>query len=442
MTLSHFSLMMFALVAAAERIRDLEDLALMELQSERRTQKRFESAFSEVQVATRTCPYGDETAAKAGTDKSFSCHGFATGGGTTCPALQAMRIKTVRAFQINHHASFLEGVGGYPLAPVFDKSKHIRGDETHEELMKLQIKGLMHEDIVNFEDKIYLKKLADRLGIPTTKLYFGAHQNDWERENFNKALEELCTTSKIDAFFMKPTHLAWSKGIKIVRNFRSDYCDKDPQQKQQKMDEYATFIETEILAKKASEADAHLRKYLTPGVTVESLFQTGGASTQPLEAKVQVVWGKVHHMFIFGMDHRGCRVHVGAWQIYGDKTGWDLKGIIKPRGGNDELGDRLLEEAFQPMVDYAERFARSLEADFMRVDFFLRPPDAETGGDWKIEMNECESVTGSQHTFERRGLEAIWRDGYIMSRLAMDSEKFQKIRNNTQEARNEWKLDE
>merc|ERR1712008_652412 len=123
------------------------------------------------------------------------------------------------------------------------------------------------------------------------------------------------------------------------------------------------------------------------------------------------------------------------------KTGWDLKGIIKPRGGNNEFGDRLLEEAFQPMVDFAERFARSVEADFMRVDFFLRPPDEETGGDWTIEMNECESVTGSQHTFERRGLEAIWRDGYIMSRLAMDSEKYKKIRNNTQEARNEWKLD-
>jgi len=441
MTLSHISLMMFALAAPAEKIRDLEDIALMERQSEMRTQERFESSFSEVRAATSNCPYGNEAAAKEGHETSFSCHGFAKGEGTTCPALQAKRIKTVRAFQINHHASFLEGVGGYPLSPVFDKTKAIRGDETHEELVQLQIKGLMHEDIVHFEDKIYLKALAERLGIPTTKLYFGAHKDDWNRTNFKEALDGLCTKSDIDKFFMKPTHLAWSKGIRIVKDFRKKYCEEEDQhKKEQQMMEYVTHIEQEILNKRASEADAHLRLYLVPGVTVESLFSTGGASIQPLEAKVQVLWGKVHHMFLFGMDHRGCRVHVGAWQIYGDKTGWDLNGIIKPSGGNDEFGDKLLDEAFQPMVNYAERFARSLEADFMRVDFFLRPPDKENL-DWKIEMNECESVTGAQHTFERRGIEAIWRDGYIMSRLAMTPYKYAKIRNNTQAARDGWRLD-
>jgi hypothetical protein len=427
MTLSYSSLMMFALVAIAETTRDeAKNAAVMELEHGQ-------------QSHVRECPYGSDEDSRIGGDSSFNCHGYASGEGTTCPALQVERLKTAKAFQFKHHASFLKRVGGYPLSPLFDKSKDIRGDETYEELLHLHIKGLANNETTSemeaLEDKIYLKQKAKKLGIPTTAMHYGAHVGEeWKRDKFNQALVDLCNRN-VDDFFIKATHLAWSQGQKIVKDFQKD-CKSNISKVQE---EFANFIETEILNRKASDADEHLQK-LSPGVTVESLFKTGGKSIKPLEAKVQVLWGKMHHMFFFGMDDRGCRVNVGTWQIYGDKTGWDLSGIIQPGGGNDALGDRLLKEAFQPMVNYAERFARSVEADLMRVDFFLAPDP--NGKGWKIEMNECESVTGMQHTYERQGLGAIWRDGYIMSdRLAMNPEKYKQIRANVVKDRTKLNLD-
>eukprot|EP00419_Tripos_fusus_P022947 CAMPEP_0172720610 /NCGR_PEP_ID=MMETSP1074-20121228/77281_1 /TAXON_ID=2916 /ORGANISM="Ceratium fusus, Strain PA161109" /LENGTH=439 /DNA_ID=CAMNT_0013546149 /DNA_START=71 /DNA_END=1390 /DNA_ORIENTATION=+ len=437
MTLSKSSLMMIALFVLSEAIRDEKVDLKPKIQSDEKTLDRVDSARS-------NCPYGDAAASRKAGTKSFNCHGFATGPagdwGASCPDLQAARLKTVRAFQMKHHASFMEGVGGYTLSPVFDKSEAIRGDETYEELVKLHIKGLLHPGMATFEDKILLKQFARVLGIPTTKMHFGAHaagrgaEDEYDRANFIELLKDLCDSGE-DDFFIKATHLAWSKGQKIVLNWQ-EQCRHN---KENAVNEYADFAEQEVLNVQAGAADEHLQQ-LIPGVTVESLFKTGGDSNKPLEAKVQVVWGKVHHMFFFGEDDRGCKVNVGSWQVYGDKTGWDLNGIIQPGGGNDALGDRILEEAFQPMVDYAEKFAKGVQADFMRVDFFLRQP-ANTGGDWMIEMNECESVSGMRHTLERLGLGAIWRDGYVMSRLKMTGEKYTRISDNTQADRDKLELD-
>lgn len=207
MSLSSLSMMMFAFAVVSEATREGSDA------------KTALEVKSRLDVSVKhSCPYGNETESRLGGVNSFTCHGYATGGGTSCPTLQAKRLKTTRAFQISNHASFLEGVGGYPLSPVFDKSKDIRGDETYEELLKLHIKGLLHEDMEQFEDKIYLKKLAAKLGIPTTRMYFGVHKEQWKAENFTKVLADLCQ-KRIDDFMIKATHLAWSAGQKNCHEF-------------------------------------------------------------------------------------------------------------------------------------------------------------------------------------------------------------------------------
>jgi len=443
MTAGNLSLMLALMMAVAMGAR-IETADNTELQAKKRdsegstsTWEKFASAFPEMH-ANSNCPYGDEDVAKSGGVTSFECHWKSEGMGSSCPDLQAIRLKAARTFQAKNYASFLDGVSGYPLSPLFDKTAHVKGDETYEQMDKLQIQGLMHPEVVDLEDKINLKKLAKSLGVPTTTMYFSAHANDWDKELFKKNLGKICTMG-IDGFFIKATHLAWSKGQHLVRDFQKDCQQKASSDRI--AEELAVFIEKNILNVKASVADAHLREYLTPGVTVESLFKTGGLSTQPLEAKVQVLWGKVHHMFLIGTDNRGCRVNTGSWQIYGDKTGWDLSGMIKPSGGNDALGDHLLEKAFQPMVDYAERFARGVRADFMRVDFFIGIPD-KADGEWLVEMNECESVSGHPYWHERHGLGAIWRDGYVLSnRVAMNSQKWSSITKNTQADRDALGLD-
>jgi len=438
MAAGDFSLMFVLMVAIAMAARiDMVADTGRDSESAATTWERFASAFPEIH-ADSSCPYGDEEKAKSGGVTSFDCHWKSEGMGSSCPDLQATRLKAVRTFQAKNYASFLDGVSGYPLSPLFDKSAHVKGDETYEQMDKLQIQGLMHPEVINLEDKINLKKLAKSLGVPTTTMYFSAHENDWDRELFKKSLGKICTMG-IDGFFIKATHLAWSKGQYLVKDFQKDCQQKTSSDRIS--EELAKFIEESILSVKASVADAHLREYLTPGVTVESLFKTGGLSTQPLEAKVQVLWGKVHHMFLIGTDNRGCRVNGGSWQIYGDKTGWDLAGMIKPTGGNDALGDRLLEKAFQPMVDYAERFARGVRADLMRVDFFIGIPD-KADGEWLIQMNECESVSGHPYWHERHGLGAIWRDGYVLSnRVAMTPKTWSSIVKETQADRDALGLD-
>jgi len=434
--------------AAAVRNSNTEELAEdlaaslagKELQSLELTSERFAASCAgpHSHCEKAACPYGDEEASTRGGETSFDCHWKSMGMGKTCPALQAARLRTVRRFQAQNYEAFLKGVEGYPLVSLFDKSPHLKGDETYEELVKFQIKGLMNPEVVQLEDKIHLKALAKSLKVPTTTMYFSAHNSTWDPAAFKKAMGKLCT-SGVDGFMVKATHLAWSAGQKVVMGFQKS-CET-PEASEAKLRELASFIEKEVLGQIACEADAHLRHYLEPGVTVEELFRTGGKSTMPLEAKVQTVWGKVHHMFLVGSDTRGCKIQSGAWNVYGDKTGWDLSGIIKPGGGNDEIGDLVLREAFDKMAQLAERFARGVRADLMRVDFFLGIPETPSG-EWVIKMNECESVSGAPYWYERHGLGGILRDGYILSdRLELNPEKWQQLTTGTQSDRDAQHLD-
>merc|ERR1719433_2076643 len=134
---------------------------------------------------------------------------------------------------------------------------------------------------------------------------------------------------------VKAVHLGWSQGQKIVKNFQT-VC-KDEEKNTPYVAQLIDFIEKEVIGQLASEADSHLRDFVEPGVTVEELWTTGGSSARPLEVKVQCLWGKVHHMFFIGEDARGCIVQTGSMQLYADKTGWDMKGIVGPVGTNDEL---------------------------------------------------------------------------------------------------------
>eukprot|EP00421_Protoceratium_reticulatum_P031788 CAMPEP_0168464614 /NCGR_PEP_ID=MMETSP0228-20121227/55672_1 /TAXON_ID=133427 /ORGANISM="Protoceratium reticulatum, Strain CCCM 535 (=CCMP 1889)" /LENGTH=450 /DNA_ID=CAMNT_0008480127 /DNA_START=36 /DNA_END=1388 /DNA_ORIENTATION=- len=418
---------------------NLEDAAASlvskELQSMERAGEMFAKAFAKEHAAAQdSCPYGNEEKSVQGGETSFDCHWKSKGMGKTCPALQAARLKVAHGFQVKNYGAFLDGVSGYPLTSLFDKSAHLRGDETYEELVKLQIKGLMTPEVVELEDKINLKALAKKLEVPSTTMYFSAHNSTWDRADFTGAVGQLCS-SGVDGFMIKATHMAWSAGMKIVRGWQQRCHQAEATQ------ELISFIETEVLGKMAGEADAHLRYYLQPGVTVEELFRTGGHSVQPLEAKIQVLWGKVHHMFLIGNDARGCKIQGGAWHVFSDKTGWDLSGIIKPGGANDETGDRVLREAFDTMVALAERFARGVRADLMRVDFFLGVPTAEHS-EWVIKLNECESVSGHPYFHERQHLGSIWRDGYILSnRLSLSPEKWEELSKRTQHDRDAQHLD-
>jgi len=204
--------------------------------------------------------------------------------------------------------------------------------------------------------------------------------------------------------------------------------------------ELVQFIEEEVLGQVSRDADAHLR-FLEPGVTVEELFRTGGNSLQPLEAKVTVLWGKVYSVFMTGSDHRGCQSQVGAWLFFGDKTGWDMKGMISPEGGNDPVGDRVLKNAFGRMATYAENFAKGVGADYMRVDFFLGVPEAESE-DIRILMNECESVSGWPFYYLRQGLGSAWRDGYLnLDTFSLTPEKWDRLVGNTKYDRDALHLD-
>jgi len=154
-----------------------------------------------------------------------------------------------------------------------------------------------------------------------------------------------------------------------------------------------------------------------------------------------VLWGKVYNILMFGSDPRGCQTQTGSWVIFGDKTGWDMKGMIGPVGGNDPMGDRVLSNAFDRLATQAENFAKGVGADLIRVDFFLSVPESE-GEDVNIVLNEVESVSGWPYWYARQALGNTWRDGYLsLDSFAVTPEKWDRLVANTKADRDAVHLD-
>jgi hypothetical protein len=388
-----------------------------------------------------SCPYpytylNEDTTQMIGGDKPITCHKMSTGNGNTCPELQQARLISARRYQAANYNDFLERAQNFKLSPVFDKTDKIRGLESYEEMVQYHVQGLMHPDVVKIEDKILLKKLAEDLKIPATEMYYGAHKDEWDIQAFKNTLGVLCLKG-IDSFIIKAVHLAWSKGQKIVRNWQKD-CEQKATTNAA-IDELADFVDKEIMNQLASPADKHLREYVTPGVTMEALFKTGGMSKRPLEAKVQTLWGKVHHIFFVGQDPRGCTSYIGAWQYNRDKTGWDFNGMLGGPEERDEISELVLTQAFDELVTHSETFATAVGADVMRVDFFIGFND-DNSVDYKL--NEAESVSGARYYHERDGLARAWVDGYVNSgRLKMTPAKWNQIYQETEDARAANQLD-
>lgn len=328
---------------------------------------------------------------------------------------------------------FLDSARSFPLKPIFDKTEKVYGLETYEEMLQVHVQGLTHPDVVQIEDKIMLKDLTARAGVPATKMYFGAHKADWNVTKFERMLSDLCING-VDAFIIKAVHLAWSQGQKIVRGWQKD-CGHEGS-KMTKIQALADFIDKEILNARASEAEQHLL-LVQSGVVVEELFKTGGNSKAPLEAKVQTLWGKVHHMYFVGDDPRGCKSFNSAWSYNGDNTGWDLNGM-RGEGMNDEVGD-LVASAFDGISRAAEKFVATVGAEAMRVDFFLGFND---DGSVDFKLNEVECLSGARYWHERDGIGRAWVDGYVLSdRVKMTASKWDKVTHLVEDAKAANNLD-
>jgi hypothetical protein len=290
--------------------------------------------------------------------------------------------------------------------------------------------------MVTVEDKILLKTTADKLEVPTTISYYGGHKSDWDPTAFGAAMSQLCEKG-VDDFIVKATHLAWGDGMKIVRGW-SEQC-KDSATLDKAVSDLTKYVEDEVLGQVARDSDAHLQA-MDPGVTVEELFKTGGNSARPMEAKVQCLWGKVYLMFFVGQDSRGCNSLSGSWSVYGDKTGWDMKGMIGAGGGNDEINQAFMDKAFDKVVKYAETFAQGIGADYTRVDFFL---GTDSSGEPIIKLNEAETVSGAKYVYERLGMATVWRGGYLLSnRFHIDPEKWDWTMDTVTKARDFYSLDQ
>jgi len=249
-----------------------------------------------------------------------------------------------------------------------------------------------------------LKTTAAQAGVPTTDMYFGAHLGDFDRATFKAAMLDTCARG-VPALFFKATHMAWSAGQKIVWGWDKECSNATTLEA--KIGELADYVVDEVLTLRNTDADsAHLAEALVPGVIVEEIFQTGGASGRPLEAKALIVWGKLYEVFMIGEDARGCQCTSGSWKVYGNGDGWNLNGMVHEK---DDASSAVFMEEWWPQVqELGEKMATHMGADVARVDFFL-------GEGGVVKLNEVETVSGTWYEHERRELGDIWRDGYIVS---------------------------
>jgi len=327
-----------------------------------------------------------------------------------CTDLHVKRLVTAHSFMVAKGTDFVEQARNFEVAPLFTKVEEVRGDEAYEEMDLYHIRGLKRDrvKIQSIEDKIALKKLAQEVNMPTTDLYYSAHKDTWDETDFQKNLKELCS-KKVDGFIIKPTHMSYSKGIKVVRDWQAS-CENEASL-EERLKSLTNFTYKEALLPDAIHTveNEHLQG-MPHGIVVEELFSSGGASTKPIEVKVQVLFGKVYDMWFMGMDHRGCRVRGGTWHVFGDKTGWNLNGLIGEK--EDAASTLFMEKFFDNVTHFSEAFAKHVGADYTRVDFFLRM----IGNDPTFKLNEVETVTGTWYEYGRQGLGEAWRDGYVVGK--------------------------
>merc|ERR1719407_26562 len=101
--------------------------------------------------------------------------------------------------------------------------------------------------------------------------------------------------------------MAWSAGQKIVKNWQETCASPDLAAEIEKL---AAYVVDGVLSLRNTDADsAHLAESCRPGVIVEEIFQSGGQSQRPLEAKALFVWGKLYEVFMIGEDERALREH-------------------------------------------------------------------------------------------------------------------------------------
>ena len=205
----------------------------------------------------------------------------------------------------------------------------------------------------------------------------------------------------------------------IVKN-KNKKCEKPDEFIREVID----HVERNILVKRNRPSDKHLTK-LDAGFTIEELFSSGGQSGRPLEAKVQVLFGKVIEIFFVGQDPRGCTTGCGSWTLFppierdGTLRGWDFKGIISdPDGDRDSIHRQFMENYYSTVVDIAETFATKVGADWTRVDMFLGGFGTSTP---IIKVNEVENVSGYKFPYSTTYIGNAWRDAY-MHRLTAPEE--------------------
>eukprot|EP00939_MAST-03C_sp_MAST-3C-sp1_P000608 g608.t1 len=257
----------------------------------------------------------------------------------------------------------------------------------------------------------------------------------YQRMEFVEVLRGFCDGKTVDNFIIKPTHLSWSAGIKAVKGWQ-EKCARAMTIEEDIL-ALARFAEENILTKANRASDAHLA-LLEPGLTVEELFQTGGHSKRPLEAKVELLFGKVYTVFFVGDDHRGCTVGAGAWNVYADRTGWNLAGIIGV--AEDDVHDEYMKRFHDRVVNIAETFAAKAGADWTRVDLFL---SGFGGGKVVIKLNEVENVSGYKFPHETAHIGNAWRDGYMQRHgvRSVTPESWQRYVSNLLRMRDAFDLD-
>jgi len=341
-----------------------------------------------------------------------------------CDELSSKRVLAHTVFAATHYERFMEAAKAFPLAPLFNMEELLVGDELYEGMLHNHIEVMKQPEAAAIEDKIQLKATAAAAGVPTTAMYYGATLDTFDRAAFRTALLDTCAQG-IDALFIKATHMAWSAGQKIVWGW--DKTCSGPE-RDAKIESLADYVVDEVLSLRNTDADsAHLAEAVRPGVIVEEIFRSGGASKRPLEAKALFVWGELYEVFMIGEDARGCASTSGAWKIYGNGNGWNLNGMLHEK--DDAQSQVFMREWFPKVKDFGSKMVTHIGADLARVDFFL-------GQDGLVQLNEIETVSGTWYEHERRELGDIWRDGYIVSgRLAITQQKWEKRIEDTSEDR-------
>jgi len=289
-----------------------------------------------------------------------------------------------------------------------------RTDATWEELISFRVQRMAEflekDDIRDFlieKDKCFMYNFFKSQGIPFVPIY-GIFSNRKAAASSVQSILKSVGEGENSMIFIKACHLTQGSDNGTLRVQGSTVSSKEG------LEDISKWITTkfdQIPTDNWRPWSPDMNKLLStvrPGVMIQESFvgpfgDFFGGYPKPVEAKVEVIWGKAYLSFLH--DYKVFTFRDGTTERYRE----DLNGNVLHNSEPDTQLSWLYQKDYMtPVYKLAELVAKKIGIDQIRVDIFITP-----GSPDRPVVNEISLASGVLYRFHGPRMARLWIDGHI-----------------------------